>query len=99
MESKLTQLRIVGFLEGLSFIALLFIAMPLKYIWGDPTAVKYVGMTHGILFILFIFALYNAWSEYKWSMKFNAIAVLCSLLPFAPFWLETKLKAKAIKVQ
>ena len=50
-------LRIVGFLEGWSFLLLLFIAMPMKYIWDNPLWVKYVGMGHGLLFILFIVVL------------------------------------------
>ena len=94
MDSKLTQLRIIGFIEGISFLVLLFIAMPIKYIGGDPMPVKYVGMTHGILFIGFVFMLYLAWEEYRWSMKFNLFAFISSLIPFGTFWLEKKLKAK-----
>lgn len=47
--------RLIGFLEALSFLILLLIAMPLKYIWGQPEAVKIVGSAHGGLFLLYGF--------------------------------------------
>lgn len=97
LESKLFQLRIVSVLEGLSFILLLFVAMPLKYFAGEPIYVKYVGMAHGLLFILFIFALYNAWEENRFSFKVVLVCFVASLLPFAPFFLERKLKALYLK--
>ena len=55
---NIKSLRIVGFLEGISFLLLLFIAMPLKYIWDNPILVKYVGMGHGVLFIVFLAILF-----------------------------------------
>lgn len=53
MTMDIKALRLVGFLEGLSFLLLVFIAMPMKYIWDQPLLVKYVGMGHGVLFIVF----------------------------------------------
>ena len=47
-------LRFVGTLEGISFLLLLGVAMPIKYIWGNPVFVKYIGMGHGVLFVLFL---------------------------------------------
>lgn len=92
LSDKIKQLRIVAFLEGISFISLLFIAMPVKYMLGNPTLVSYVGMVHGILFLLFIYALYEASMEQGWFMKFNLIAFICSLIPFGTFYLDTKLR-------
>jgi integral membrane protein len=54
---NIQTLRVVGFLEGISFLLLLFIAMPMKYIFDNPILVKYVGMGHGVLFILFFFVI------------------------------------------
>ena len=48
------RLRLIAFLEGLSLLVLLGIAMPLKYLAGQPAAVRYVGMTHGLLFVLYV---------------------------------------------
>lgn len=92
MDSKITQLRLISFLEGLSFLVLLFIAMPIKYILENPIVVKYAGMTHGLLFIIFVYSLYQTSREQNWTFKFTFIAFVSSLVPFAPFWLEKKLK-------
>ena len=96
-DSKIAKFRLIGLLEGLSFLLLLFVAMPLKYMAGEPMAVKVVGMAHGILFILFIASLYDNWSSYKWTLKFAALCIFCSILPFGTFWLDKKLKDKELK--
>ena len=57
MTMNIQTLRVVGLLEGLSFLLLLFIAMPMKYMFDNPVLVKYVGMGHGVLFILFLIVL------------------------------------------
>lgn len=86
----------VAFIEGVSTIVLFFIAMPLKYIpaidW--PLGVKYVGWAHGVLFIAYIVLLIACWFYYKWTFKRFAIFFLASLIPFAPFWVERKLKSE-----
>lgn len=92
LKTKIGRLRIVALLEGLSYIILLFIAMPIKYIGGDPSWVKVVGMAHGILFVLFLVALGEASREEKWVLKFNIYAFIASLLPFGTFHLDRKLK-------
>jgi integral membrane protein len=96
-DTKLLQLRIISFLEGFSFLVLLFIAMPLKYIAQEPIYVKYVGMTHGLLFLYFLFALYEAYKEYEWSKKFTLFSFVCAIVPFAPFYLERRLKTLHVK--
>ena len=64
-----------------SFLLLLGIAMPLKYVWGDPSAVRMVGMAHGVLFCLFCAALLNAMLSEKWSIKPPALIFLASHRP------------------
>lgn len=76
--------------EGISFLVLLFIAMPLKYIWGDPSWVRVVGMAHGVLFVAYI-----AWAIFikeikKWNFKTLAIVILGSIIPFGTFYIEKK---------
>jgi integral membrane protein len=88
----LKKFRIASFVEGLSYLTLLFIAMPIKYIGDNPIPVKIVGMTHGLLFFLFIYFLYMAASEYKWSKKFTIVAFISSLIPFGMLFLDKKLK-------
>jgi integral membrane protein len=92
METKIKQFRIVAFLEGWSFLILLFIAMPLKYMLGILIATKIVGMLHGVLFIWFVIALFGASSEQKWGMKLSILAFIASILPFGTFFLDKTLK-------
>lgn len=89
---NIKTLRIVGFLEGLSFLLLLFIAMPLKYIWGNPMLVKYVGMGHGVLFIAFLAVLFIVCEKQKWPIKMFIFGLIASILPFGPFVFDHKLK-------
>ena len=91
-NSSIGRLRIISVIEGVSFLALLFIAMPYKYLLGEPILVRYVGMAHGVLFIVFIASLLDATMRYQWGLKFSLFCFACSLVPFAPFWLEAKLK-------
>jgi integral membrane protein len=89
----------VAFAEGISFIVLLFIAMPLKY-WGNmPMAVRYVGSVHGGLFVLFCILLFMVWKQYNWSLKEVGIAFALSLIPFGTFFLDKKLKAQINAIQ
>ncbi|MFW2077716.1 DUF3817 domain-containing protein [Acinetobacter sp. ULE_I010] len=89
---SIKTLRIVGFMEGISFLLLLFIAMPLKYIWDNPILVKYVGMGHGVLFIVFLAILFVVCEKQKWSIKMFILGLTASILPFGPFVFDHKLK-------
>ena len=82
----------VGFLEGVSYLILLFIAMPLKYFMEMQSPVRIVGMAHGVLFIAFCILLLMATIKYKWSIKLATIGFLLSFLPFGTFYLERILK-------
>jgi integral membrane protein len=88
----LNQLRLCGFLEGLSFVVLLFLAMPLKYWFGLPIAVRIVGSLHGVLFLLFLVALVRVASERSWPLGRSALAFVASLVPFGTFFLDRTLK-------
>lgn len=90
--NTLTLFRRIAIAEGLSYILLVFVAMPLKYWAGMPLAVKYTGWAHGILFISYFALLIMAWQEYKWNFKKVTLIGLASLVPFAPFWVDKKLK-------
>lgn len=95
-NSSVKKFRVASFVEGLSYLILLFVAMPIKYLGGNPIPVKIVGMTHGLLFFLFIFFLYMAASEHKWSKKFSLFAFVSSLVPFGMFFLDKHLKKKEL---
>lgn len=89
---NIKTLRLVGFLEGISFLLLLFFAMPLKYIWDNPIYVKYVGMGHGLLFIVFLAVLFIVGQKQKWPFKMLILGLIASILPFGPFVFDHKLK-------
>ena len=75
----------------MSFLVLLGIAMPLKYIWGHPEAVRVVGMAHGILFLLYLWAAIQAAVEHNWNWRRTLLVLVASLLPAGPFVVEAKL--------
>lgn len=91
MRTPIARFRLVGFYEGLSYLILLGIAMPVKYIFGIPELVKFVGWAHGVLFILYMVALLHVVVVHKWSVSKIAAGVVASLLPFGPFILDKKL--------
>ena len=90
LRSQIGRLRIVGFLEGLSFVLLLGIAMPLKYAAGRPEAVHVIGLVHGILFLLFLFFGIRTAVEYEWNWKTTLGLILAALVPLGPFILDAK---------
>ena len=85
-------IRYIGIAEGISYVSLLFIAMPLKYLANMPEAVKYTGWVHGLLFILFINAIILGFLRLKWSVKQILWAFVSSLLPFGTFILDKQMK-------
>jgi len=87
-NSAIGRLRMAGIAEGISFVTLLFIAMPLKYIAGNPGMVLYVGWVHGILFMLFILALISVKITLEWKFKKTLLSFLASLIPFGTFIMD-----------
>jgi integral membrane protein len=94
LNSSIGRLRVIAFLEGISFLVLTGIAMPLKYIGGMPFAVRIAGMVHGVLFILFIFSLIDVKINQRWSLAKSGLAFLASLLPFGTFVLDARVLKK-----
>lgn len=90
MNLPISYFRIISTLEALSYLFLLGIAMPMKYIWQKPTLVEYLGMAHGILFIAYVIAAFFMYKQLAWSKKTLLIVLICSLLPFGPFYAENK---------
>jgi len=90
ITSSLGRLRLIGFLEGASFLLLLGVAMPLKYIWQQPEAVRVVGMAHGVLFIAYLAAAVKATIEHDWSWKRALLLTIASVVPFGTFYADAK---------
>lgn len=89
-----THLRLISFLEGVSFIVLLGIAMPLKYMFDKPFLVPYAGMAHGVLFIVFIVALVIVCHRQKWGIGTLLFGIVASVLPLMPFVFERYIAKK-----
>jgi len=82
--------RIVALLEGLSYIGLIFIAVPIKYLIGIDTYVKFLGMPHGILFLLYILLALITSKFMNWDNKSIIIILLASIVPFGTFYVDNK---------
>lgn len=86
-------LRITALLEGISWISLLFIAMPMKYVAGNAILVKYIGMGHGVLFVLMLMLIMDAISKDMIKKKLGATLFVASFIPFGTFFTDKELKA------
>lgn len=82
--------RIVAFLEGLSYVLLLFGAVPVKYLLEDPTYVKFLGMPHGLLFVAYIITAYLIKDDMQWTRKQFWTILLASVIPFGTFYIDYK---------
>lgn len=82
----------ISLLEGLSFLILLGIAMPIKYVFDFPLAVTYVGWVHGLLFIIYIYAVFPTARSLKWEFRRTFFALFASILPFGPFIFDRNLR-------
>ena len=92
LTTAIGRLRVIGIGEGISFLLLLGIAMPLKYMAGIPEMVTWVGWIHGLLFVLYLAALAHVTFLHRWSVLRVAVAFLASLLPFGTFVLDARLR-------
>ena len=90
--NSIYSLRLLGNIEGISYLLLLGIAMPLKYFFGFPMAVKIVGMAHGVLFIAYCLLLALQMKANKWNLLFGIYLFVATLIPFGTFVTDRKLR-------
>lgn len=88
----LRRLRFVGLAEGLSFVLLLGVAMPLKYFAGMPMAVRVTGAVHGALFVAYCLCIVLAVRANVWPKSKAALLVMASLLPFGPLFMDGQIR-------
>lgn len=91
IKTQLGRLRLLAFVEGISFLVLLFVTMPLKYAFQMPEPNKIFGMIHGLLFVLYVFAVIQITVEQQWKVRKMFLALLASIIPFGTFWADKKL--------
>ncbi len=99
MMTALRHLRLVALLEGSSFLVLLFIAMPLKYLAGLPLGVRIVGSVHGVLFLMFMAALYRAGRQRDWPRRRSLLAFVSSIVPFGTFIFDRSLRREIAAIR
>lgn len=93
------NLRWVAMAEGISFLVLLLIAMPLKYYFGWPLAVKVVGWAHGVLFMMYIVAVLLAAKAMNWNWLSIFLPLAASVIPLATFFLDRPLRARELQLK
>lgn len=91
-RTSIGRLRAIGLVEGVSYLVLLGVAMPLKYFAGQPGAVKVVGWAHGALFVLLGLALLQVQITTRWNLVRSVVVFVAALLPFGPFLIDRSLK-------
>ena len=97
LKTSLGRLRILALLEGLSFLILLFITMPIKYLLHNHQPNLFFGFVHGLLFVLYVLAVIQVSIEQTWPIKKIGLALLASIVPFGTFWADKKLFLSTIK--
>lgn len=88
-KTNIGRLRIIGFLEGISLLALVFIAVPMKYFFQNPEGSKIIGPIHGALFLLFVFNALSVGVEQRWKFRDTTWKVLLAcVVPFGTFYID-----------
>lgn len=95
----LKNFKIIAIAEGISFLVLLLVAMPLKYMMQIPEPVKYVGWAHGVLFMLYGILLLQVFIVVKWSFIKTLVAFLVSFIPFGTFWLDARINKEIAEMK
>jgi len=85
----------MGRIEGVSLLLLLGVAMPLKYLAGQPLAVTVVGSVHGALWVIYMVMLGRLWTSGTWTFGTVVVAAVASVLPFGPWWFERRVSGPA----
>lgn len=90
-QNPIPFLRSIAKVEAISFLVLVGVAMPLKYLAGQPLAVKVVGWIHGVLFVIFCLALLRTMLVARWPLLRSAVIFVAALLPFGPFVVDRRM--------
>ena len=93
IKNSVKKLGFINTTEGYSYLVLLFVAMPLKYIFEIAIAVKIAGMIHGVLFVTLCILLLQVWMDTKWDFKENIIIFVAALIPFGTFFTKKRIEA------
>jgi len=92
VKNPIPFLRRIALIEAISFLVLVGVAMPLKYLAHLPAAVKVFGWAHGVLFIIFCFALLRVFLIARWPLGRTIMVFIAALLPFGPFVIDRRMQ-------
>ena len=92
LSTPLGRMRLISLVEGVSFLILLGVAMPLKYLAGIPEVTSVVGAAHGVLFVLYALAAFALTLAFRWSPLWFIGAMAASVVPFGTFYLDSRLR-------
>lgn len=92
LTTALGRLRLLALLEGLSLLLLIFVAVPMKRLAGDPSLVSWIGPIHGALFLLFVMTALRVSVEQQWSFRQTTWKFLVAcFIPFGTFYIDHKI--------
>ncbi len=93
MTPGIARLRLLGLIEGTSTLLLFGVAMPLKYVWDMPLAVRIVGSVHGVLFVVFCLAAVIVAARRRWPVVRPLLLIVAAIVPFGPFAVDRRLRS------
>ena len=95
LKTNIGRLRLIGLLEGISLLILIFLGVPLKYGFDYPDLVKTMGPIHGALFLLFIFNTLSVGVDQQWKFSETTWKVLIAcMVPFGTFYIDKTILSK-----
>lgn len=96
-NTQLGRLRLIAFLEGISLFILVGVAVPMKYVYHDPSLVKAMGPVHGILFLLFVLNTMSVGIAYRWKFRATTWKVLLAcFIPFGTFYIDRVILSRMV---
>ncbi len=91
-KTKLGRIRIIGFLEGLSLLVLIFVAIPMKHFFHNPALSKFLGPIHGAIFLVFVLNTMSLAIEQNWKFRTTTWKIIAAcFIPFGTFYIDHKI--------
>ncbi|NEA33354.1 DUF3817 domain-containing protein [Streptomyces sp. SID13031] len=97
VRSALTRYRVIAYIVGVMLLVLVFVAMPLKYIGDNPSAMNVVGPLHGFLYVVYLLGAFDLARRVRWSLPRLVLVALAGTIPFLSFYAERKVTHELTK--
>jgi integral membrane protein len=91
VRAALKRYRVIAYVVGVMLLVLVFVAMPLKYLGNDPSAVDVVGPLHGFLYVIYLLGAFDLARRVRWSLGRMVMVALAGTIPFLSFYAERKI--------